>query len=404
MELQEGDTIISTTYYRNSDTQIDRVIYVSAQDGYGDGHGNFGFKANDGTADSEETTVTVNVAPKVEDREAIPQTVSATEDTDVTITLIGADKDGDPLSYKITTLPVNGNLFETTDGLTRGNTITSVPTTISGPVHRIIYLSAKDGNGDGHGNFGFKVNDGTADGNEAIVTINVNAVNDPPTPITIISPADSSEIIITINNKNTSRVVFDWTSSIDVEDNELTYLFEYELKMVNINNETINYYDGKDLLYPGLIITYSEILENLDQFLSAGATLTWSVDVTDGIDTVFSTDERVIFVIGKYAALAVDETTIPDEYSLNQNYPNPFNPTTRIQYNLPKPGGLVQINIYTLMGQKIVTLVNRNMEAGRYIITWNGMDDLGNPAGAGVYLYQLRANQYIKTKKMVLLK
>ena len=396
-----GDTIISTPT-TVSDT-LQRVIYISAQDGYGDGHGNFGFKANDGAVDSEETTVTVNVAPKVEDREAIPQTVGATEDTDVTITLIGADKDGDPLTYKITTLPVNGNLFETSDGLTRGNTITSIPTTISGPVHRIIYISAKDGNGDGHGNFGFKVNDGTADGNEAIVTINVNAVNDSPTPITIISPADSSEITITINNKDTSRVVFDWTSSIDVENNELTYMFEYELKMVNINNETINYHDGKDLRYPGLTITYSEILENLDQFQSAGAVLTWSVDVTDGIDTVFSTDERVIFVIGKYAALAVDETTIPNEYSLNQNYPNPFNPTTRIQYSLPKTG-VVQISIYTLMGQKIATLVNRNMAAGRHIITWNGMDDLGNPAGAGVYLYQLRANQFVKTRKMILLK
>ncbi|MDG2398670.1 MAG: Ig-like domain-containing protein, partial [Candidatus Marinimicrobia bacterium] len=393
-----GDTIISTPT-TVSDT-LQRVIYISAQDGYGDGHGNFGFKANDGAVDSEETTITVNVAPKVEDREAIPQTVSATEDKDVTITLIGADKDGDPLTYKITTLPVNGNLFETNDGMTRGDSIASVPTTISGPVHRIIYISAKDGNGDGHGNFGFKVNDGTADGNESIVTINVNAVNDLPTPITIISPADSSQILITMNNKDTSRVVFDWTASSDVENNELTYIFEYELKMVNINNETINYYDGKDLLYPGLIITYSEILENLDQFLSAGATISWSVDVTDGIDTVFSTDERVIFVIGKYAALAVDETTIPNEYSLNQNYPNPFNPTTRIQYSLPETG-LVQISIYTLMGQKIATLVNRNMNAGTYIITWNGMDDLGNPAGAGLYLYQLQTKDFVKTRKMV---
>ena len=116
-----GDTIISIpTTVTDSDH---RVIYVSAQDGYGDGHGNFGFKANDGTADSEETTVTVNVAPKVEDREAIPQTVSATEDTDVTITLTGADKDGDPLSYKITTLPANGYLFQTSDGTTKGDTI-----------------------------------------------------------------------------------------------------------------------------------------------------------------------------------------------------------------------------------------------------------------------------------------
>jgi len=396
-----GDTIISTPTTVSDISQ--QVIYISAQDGYGDGHGNFGFKANDGTADSEETTVTVNVAPKVEDREAIPQTVGATEDTDVTITLIGADKDGDPLTYKITTLPSNGNLFETSDGLTRGNTITSVPTTISGPVHRIIYISAKDGNGDGHGNFGFKVNDGTADGNEAIVTINVNAVNDPPTPITIISPADSSEIIITMNNKDTSRVVFDWTSSIDVENNELTYMFEYELKMVNINNETISYYDGKDLLYPGLIITYSEILENLDQFLSPGGIITWSVDVTDGIDTVFTTDERVIFVIGKYAALAVEETTIPDEYSLNQNYPNPFNPTTRIQYSLPK-AGLVQISIYTLMGQKIATLVNRNMDAGQYIITWHAMDDQGRKVPSGIYFYTLESGSYRAIKKLVLLK
>jgi len=396
-----GDTIISTPT-TVSDT-LHRVIYLSAKDGNGDGHGNFGFKANDGTADSEKTTVTVNVAPMVEDREAISQTVSASEDTDVTITLIGADIDGDPLTYKITTLPVNGNLFETSDGSTRGDTIISTPTTVSDTLHRVIYLSAKDGNGDGHGNFGFKVNDGTADGNEAIVTINVNAVNDPPTPITIISPADSSEITITINNKDTSRVVFDWTSSIDVENNELTYMFEYELKMVNINNETISYYDGKDLLYPGLIITYSEILENLDEFQSAGGIFTWSVDVTDGIDTVYSTDERVIFVIGKYAALAVDETTIPDDYSLNQNYPNPFNPTTRIQYSLPK-AGLVQISIYTLMGQKIATLVNRNMDAGQYIITWHAMDDQGRKVPSGIYFYTLESGSYRAIKKLVLLK
>ena len=216
-------------------------------------------------------------------------------------------------------------------------------------------------------------------------------------------PADSSKIIITINNQHTSNLVFDWTNSIDVENNELTYLFEFELKMVNINNETISYYDGKDLLYPGLIITYSDILENLDQFLSPGGIITWSVDVTDGIDTVYAQEERVIFVIGKYAALAVDGAIIPEEYSLNQNYPNPFNPTTRIQYSLPK-AGLVQMSIYTLMGQKIATLVNRNMDAGRYMVIWNGMDDLGNPAGAGVYLYQLRANQYVETRKMVLLK
>ena len=398
--VTRGDTIktVPTTV-----TDTTRVIYVSAKDGYGDGHGNFGFKVNDGTLDSDEAIVTVNVAPVDDNLEATAQTVTGDEDTDLTITLAGQDSDGRAFSFQIITLPVNGYIFQTSDGATRGDTITLVPTTVSDGSHRVIYLSAQDGNGDGHGNFGFKVNDGTADGYEAIVTINVNAVNDPPTPITIINPADSSEITITINNKDTSRVVFDWTNSIDVENNELTYLFEFELKMVNINNETISYYYGRDLLYPGLIITYSDILENLDQFLSPGGIITWSVDVTDGIDTVYAQEERVIFVIGKYAALAVDETTIPDEYSLNQNYPNPFNPTTRIQYSLPK-AGLVQISIYTLMGQKIATLVNRNMDAGQYIITWHAMNDQGRKVPSGIYFYTLESGSYRAIKKLVLLK
>ena len=264
-------------------------------------------------------------------------------------------------------------------------------------------MSAKNGYGDGHGNFGFKVNDTISQSEEGIVLINVEPVNDPPTPITIISPADSNEIIITINNKDTSKVMFDWTFSNDVEDDELTYLFEYELNMISINNDTINYLENRNLSYPGISISYFDILENLDLFISTGGILTWKVDVTDGFNTVYSTDERVVFIIGKYAALAVDEAIIPDEYSLSQNYPNPFNPTTRIQYSLPKTG-LVQINIYTLMGQKIATLVNRNMEAGRHNITWNGMDDLGNPAGAGLYLYQLQTKDFVKTRKMVLLK
>ena len=109
---------------------------------------------------------------------ATSQTVSADEDTDKKITLAGTDADGDPLTYKITTLPSNGYLFQTSNGTTRGDTITSVPTTVSDASHRIIYLSAIDGNGDGHGNFGFKVNDGTIDSDETIVIVNVTKVND----------------------------------------------------------------------------------------------------------------------------------------------------------------------------------------------------------------------------------
>jgi len=116
-------------------------------------------------------TVTINAVNDV--AVATDQIVRADEDTDKKITLAGTDADGDSLTYNITAVPANGTLFQTSDGSTRGNSITSVPTTVSDPSHRVIYVSAQDGNGDGHGNFGFKVNDGTSDSDEAIVTVNV---------------------------------------------------------------------------------------------------------------------------------------------------------------------------------------------------------------------------------------
>ena len=171
-----GNTIASvpTTV---SDTSH-RVIYVSAQDGNGDGHGNFGFKVNDGTSDSDEATVTVNVAPVDDKLQATAQTVTGNEDTDVTITLSGTDSDGRSFSSKITALPANGFLFQTSDGATKGDTITLVPTTVSDGSHRVIYLSAQDGNGDGHGNFGFKIYVGTSGSAETVITVNISNVND----------------------------------------------------------------------------------------------------------------------------------------------------------------------------------------------------------------------------------
>ena len=121
-------------------------------------------------------TVTINAVNDV--AAATDQIVSADEDTDKKITLAGTDADGDALTYNITRLPANGTLFQTSDGSTRGNTITTEPTTVSDTSHRVIYVSAQDGNGDGHGNFGFKVNDGTSDSDEAIVTVNVAPVDD----------------------------------------------------------------------------------------------------------------------------------------------------------------------------------------------------------------------------------
>lgn len=95
--------------------------------------------------------------------------------------------------------------------------------------------------------------------------------------------------------------------------------------------------------------------------------------------------------------------TLPKEFALHDNYPNPFNPSTTIRFDLPKTSD-VSITIYNMLGQKIKVFNNMQISAGYHSITWNATNDYGNPVSAGMYLYQLKTKEFVKTKKMVLLK
>jgi len=98
-----------------------------------------------------------------------------------------------------------------------------------------------------------------------------------------------------------------------------------------------------------------------------------------------------------------DEAGIPESYALYQNYPNPFNPITTLRYDLPE-NSFVRITIYDLLGRKVKTLITQTQEAGFKSIIWNATNDNGKLVSAGVYLYQIRAGEYVQTKKMLLLK
>lgn len=97
------------------------------------------------------------------------------------------------------------------------------------------------------------------------------------------------------------------------------------------------------------------------------------------------------------------QKTIPADYLLLSNYPNPFNAGTVISYNLPSASP-VALEIYDLMGQRIVLLADEVQSAGEHSITWGGRDDGGSAVSSGVYFARITANGQQSTRKMILLK
>jgi hypothetical protein len=100
----------------------------------------------------------------------------------------------------------------------------------------------------------------------------------------------------------------------------------------------------------------------------------------------------------KPTGVEVARSGIPVEFTLDQNFPNPFNPATVIQYSIPKESQ-VTLKIYNMLGQEVMTLVNEQQKAGYYKFTLNA-----SKLASGVYFYQVVADKYVATKKMLLLK
>ena len=94
---------------------------------------------------------------------------------------------------------------------------------------------------------------------------------------------------------------------------------------------------------------------------------------------------------------------VPISYRLYQNYPNPFNPATKIRFDLPETSQ-VEVRVFNLLGQDVVTLVNGLRPAGAYRIQWDGKDASGSPVSTGMYLCRLTTGGFTDTKKMLLLK
>ncbi|MCG3155947.1 MAG: hypothetical protein DKINENOH_02555 [bacterium] len=97
------------------------------------------------------------------------------------------------------------------------------------------------------------------------------------------------------------------------------------------------------------------------------------------------------------------QNAVPFENALRQNYPNPFNAQTTIRYQL-RHAGHVTIKIYDLLGHEVRLLADQQKPAGDYSVQWDGKNGHGRYATSGIYVYELKAGEFVERRKLVMLK
>ena len=140
--------------------------------------------------------------------------------------------------------------------------------------------------------------------------------------------------------------------------------------------------------------------------LNSRALLSGSLKIIDveasgyfGSQLSFETGEPTIFEILSNN----QELIISRKFTLHNAYPNPINPVTTISYDIPE-NNFVNLTIFDMAGRKIKTLANKSIVAGFNSVRWKGLDEQYQPVPTGVYLCVLQAGNFMKTKKIILLK
>ena len=148
-------------------------------------------------------------------------------------------------------------------------------------------------------------------------------------------------------------------------------------------------------------------------------TLSWEINLENGIEYSFISDSG----FGKISKIQIRDgqtkfsknvqgriqlfgkvsdsfrlNQIPEKFELYQNYPNPFNPTTTIKYDIIKAQD-VKLSVYDILGREVATLVNTQQQAGSYEVKFDATN-----FSSGIYFYQLKAGDFIDTKKMLMIK
>ncbi len=148
------------------------------------------------------------------------------------------------------------------------------------------------------------------------------------------------------------------------------------------------------------------ITTGISNFLNLPANI--KKDIEAGDDTKVRITEAFLSTpTAREIPLERPKPLLPTTFVLGQNYPNPFNATTNIAFEIAGDDQAMQqvtLKIYNILGQKVKTLVDQELGAGKHIVTWDATDDRSEQVATGVYFYRLDVGDRSESKKMMLLK
>ena len=208
---------------------------------------------------------------------------------------------------------------------------------------------------------------------------------EPPINFSTVSPLDQAV-------QEHPEIQFIWNKTIDPDPLEIMHYQVIYVTNLEDWQDTLNY-------------TYSEVVEGdttITLTLEGNSRYYWGVLArdSDGFIVLSNDGWPNELIVG---SLDIEDGNLPTKYSLYQNFPNPFNPITRINYDIPK-AGYVDIKIYDIAGRKITSLVNQIKAMGSHFVYWDGKNDLGKNSPGGMYIYTIKVDNFINSKKLVLIK
>jgi hypothetical protein len=204
--------------------------------------------------------------------------------------------------------------------------------------------------------------------------------------------------VIVMGDVDKDAIVFEnW---VGVGSQKLFYLPGHllDLESVYVNGDSLDYSEYCYDLENGWLML--AVVHDSLSIISIDGTASLDLDI--GITNWDQDKGNYLFLNTTDPVVVANEENLPEGFVLHQNYPNPFNPSTNIGFRI-SDGGFVSLKVYDVLGNEITTLVNEHKPAGSYEVEFRPESSIKNPA-SGIYFYQLKAGDYLETKKMILIK